>query len=103
MQRNTPLGQPSWIFFLWEVEKDWNESGGLGCSYAKFQGLNLFQHFVLFSKYHRSRKVNEKLHEYFIKVIVLSRVRSTSGIFHFHKIRLQSFINSSRTKVGLSL
>ena len=34
-----------------------------------------------------------------MKVIVIPRVRSTSGIFHFHKIRLQFFINSSRTKV----
>ena len=34
-----------------------------------------------------------------MKVIVMPRVRSTSGIFHFHKIRLQFFINSSITKV----
>ena len=34
-----------------------------------------------------------------MKVIVIPRVRSTSGIFHFHKIRLQFFIISSRTKV----
>ena len=34
-----------------------------------------------------------------MKVIVIPRVRSTSGIFHFHKIRLQFFMNSSRTKV----
>ena len=34
-----------------------------------------------------------------MKVIVILRVRSASGIFHFHKIRLQFFINSSRAKV----
>ena len=53
----------------------------------------------LYRKHHRSRKINEKLHEYFMKVIVIPRVLSTSVIFHFHKIRLQFFINSSRTKV----
>ena len=34
-----------------------------------------------------------------MKVIVIPRVRNTSDIFHFHKIRLQFFINSSRIKV----
>ena len=34
-----------------------------------------------------------------MKVILIPRVGSTSGIFHFHKIRLQFFINSVRTKV----
>ena len=34
-----------------------------------------------------------------MKVIVIPRVLRTRGIFHFHKIRLQFFINSSKTKV----
>ena len=34
-----------------------------------------------------------------MKVIVIPRVLRTRGIFHFHEIRLQFFINSSRTKV----
>ena len=34
-----------------------------------------------------------------MKVIVIPRVRSTSGIFHFHQIQVVLFINSSRTSV----
>ena len=42
-------------------------------------------------------ELNEQYHAYLMKVIVIPRVRSTNGIFHFNQIQMVLFINSSRS------